>query len=262
MAPNLLKLLADNRTKPRRFEASATDSEATLYLYDAIVSDEMTAEWFGGVAPEPFAKALNAITAPTIHLRINSPGGDVFGARAIEQAIRAHPSNIIAHIDGVAASAATFVAIAADQVEISPGALFMVHNSWTLAFGNADDLMNTAALLEKIDGTIADSYAKRTGTDLAAVKALMDAETWMTGEEAVAAGFADRLAEDAPKASASWDMSVYAKAPTVEGAQAPSEAQAAAIAPAPVAEVVAVEPIVQPNTDELRRRLDLVARTA
>ena len=256
MAPNLLKLLADNRSKPRKFEASASDSEATLYIYDAIVSDEMTAEWFGGIAPEPFAKALNAITAPTIHLRINSPGGDVFGARAIEQAIRQHPSNIVAHIDGVAASAATFIAIAADQVEIAPGALFMVHNSWTLAMGNADDLMNTAALLEKIDGTIGNSYAKKTGMAFDDVKALMDAETWMTGEEAVAAGFADSLAQDAPKASASWNMSAYAKAPKAEANEEP--------APDPAPEAPVAAPTAVPDnshTDRLRR-MELIERTA
>ena len=102
----LCKLLADNRRMPqRRFEIAAKDdgSEAEIFLYDAIVSDELEAEWFGGVAPQSFVKALREITASTIHLRINSPGGAVFGARAIEQALREHPANIIAHIDGLAA---------------------------------------------------------------------------------------------------------------------------------------------------------------
>jgi ATP-dependent Clp protease protease subunit len=221
---NLLQLLARNRAAPRRFDVSANADEATVYLYDVIVSDELTAEWLGGVAPESFVKALNAITASTLHLRINSPGGDVFAARAIESAIRAHPARVVAHIDGYAASAASIVAVAADEIEIASGGFYMIHNAWTVAYGNANELMDTAAILEKVDGTLAETYAQRTKQPVATIREWMAAETWFTGAEAVANGFADRLYEAAPKAS--WDLAVYNHAP-----KAPAPAKADAPAP-------------------------------
>jgi ATP-dependent Clp protease, protease subunit len=209
---HLLKLLADNRqASGKRFEILAKGEEAEVFLYDAIVSTEAEAEWFGGVAPEPFVKALRGIDAKTINLRINSPGGSVFAARAIEQALRDHPAKVIAHIDGLAASAATFIAMAADEVVMGKGALFMIHKAWTGMYGNADDLRSEADLLDKIDGTLADTYAERTGKNKDQVAEWMAAETWFTADEAVANGFADRVAET--EAKSAWNLSAYAKAP-------------------------------------------------
>lgn len=210
---HLLKLLADNRQAPaKRFEVLAKGEEAEVFLYDAIVSTEAEAEWFGGVAPESFVKALRGIDAKTINLRINSPGGSVFAARAIEQALRDHPAKVVAHIDGLAASAATFIAMAADEIVMGSGALFMIHKAWTGMYGNADDMRAEADLLDKIDGTLADTYATRTGKNADEVAAWMAAETWFTADEAVAAGFADRVAESAG-AKSEWNLSAYAKAP-------------------------------------------------
>ena len=180
----LCKLLADNRRMPqRRFEIAAKDdgSEAEIFLYDAIVSDELEAEWFGGVAPQSFVKALREITASTIHLRINSPGGAVFGARAIEQALREHPANIIAHIDGLAASAATFVAMAADQVVMNKGALFMIHKAWTFA---TETPMSSwlADLLDKIDGTLCADVRRPHQAGSKTIEEWMAAETWFTAD--------------------------------------------------------------------------------
>ena len=215
MHHKLLKLFADNRKTPRKFEIRSEkgSNEAEIFIYDAIVSDEAEAEWFGGVAPQSFVKALREIKADTIHLRINSPGGSVFAARAIEQALREHKAKVVAHIDGLAASAATFIAMAADEVVMAPGALFMIHKAWTIAFGNADDLRGEATLLEKIDGTLADTYASRTGKSAAEMLELMAAETWFTAQEAVDAGFATRIADEAPNARAAWNLSAYDKAP-------------------------------------------------
>lgn len=212
---HLHKLLARNKGRGE-FRAEASEDAATVYLYDAIVDTDEDAEFFGGVAPQSFIRALNDIKAPVIHLRINSPGGSVFAARAMEQAMREHPSKIVAHVDGYAASAASFLAMGADEIEIAPGGMFMIHKAWTVAFGNADDLINTADLLEKIDGSLVKTYAARTGTDAEQIAAWMAAETWLDAEEAVAAGFADRIAEAAPKARIEWDLSAYAKAPEIE----------------------------------------------
>lgn len=218
----LLKLLAENRGRGQ-FRAEAGADEATVYLYDTIVSDADTAEWWGGVDPLTFAKALAGIDAPVIHLRINSPGGDVFAAQAMAQALREHPAKVIAHIDGYAASAATEVAVAADEVIMAPGAMYMIHNAWTIAMGNKSDFLDASALLEKVDGTLAEAYAARTGADLKQIKDWMDAETWFTAQEAVAAGFADSVAEAKPKAQASaeWNLAAYANAPRAALQSAP-----------------------------------------
>ncbi len=225
MPHRLTQLLADNRGLPgRRFEAraiSAADGTATdqaeVFLYDAIVDSESEAEYWGGVAPQGFVKALREIQAGTIHLRINSPGGSVFAARAIETALREHKARVVVHIDGLAASAATFVAMAGDEIVMSPGAMFMIHKAWTIAWGNADDLTATAALLAKLDGTLAETYATRTKGDKEQIAAWMTAETWFTAEEALEAGFIDRIADKEPAADTSasataapgWNLSAF-----------------------------------------------------
>jgi ATP-dependent protease ClpP protease subunit len=216
--PNLTKLLASNKKRPERLPQSkivASDEETTIYIYDAIVSDEDTAYWWGGVSAEALVPEIRAIKSGIIHLRINSPGGDVFAAQTICQAIRDSGAKVIAHIDGYAASAATVIATAADEVEIADGGFYMIHNSWTWAMGNANDLTATAALLSKIDGSLAAQYAKKSGKDVEELKAQMDAETWFTAQEAVDAGLVDRVAEG-KKAEAAWDLSAYARAPKIE----------------------------------------------
>lgn len=207
----MFKLLAENQRKGE-FRAEAQNDTATIYVYDMIVDSDDEAEFWGGVSPQAFVKTLNAINAPTIHLRINSPGGSVFAARAMEQALREHPSNIIAHIDGYAASAASFLAMGADEIEIAAGAFFMIHKAWTVAWGNADDLVNTAGVLEKIDGSLVKTYADRTKQSVEDITQWMADETWLDAEQSVQLGFADRIAEG-KKVKASWDMSAYAKAP-------------------------------------------------
>ena len=192
----LLKLLRDNarnRTVSPPKAKAEESGEATLYLYDVIVSDD----YWGGVAAEAFVKELNATAAPTI---------------------RNHPARIVAHVDGYAASAASFVAVACDEVEIAPGGFFMIHKAWTFTAGNADDLLHTAEMLEKLDASLVDTYAKKTGCAPEAIAGWMKAETWFSAGESVEHGFADRVAEAAPKAQADWNLSVYANAPVVPAA--------------------------------------------
>ncbi len=218
----LMQLLADNRQAPgRRFEVvnKAEADSAEIFIYDAIVSSDLEAEWWGGVSAQAFVKALRDITAGTIHLRINSPGGDVFAARAIETALREHKAKVIVHIDGVAASAATFIAMAGDEIVMSAGAMFMIHKAWTVAWGNADDLAKTMDLLNKIDGTLVNTYAKRTGQGDARIAEWMAAETWFTADEAVQYGFADSVAaaaadngdgdSEAPANQARWNLNAF-----------------------------------------------------
>lgn len=240
----LLKLLADNRGRGA-FRAETSGEEATIYLYDAIVNDD----FFGGVSASAFVKQLSAISAPTIHLRINCPGGDVFAGRAMAQAIAEHPSTIITHVDGYAASAASYVALAAKEVIMGEGAMIMIHNAWTIAWGNASDLRQTAELLDKIDESLVATYAARTGQDAEVIREWMAAETWFSAEEAVANGFADKCAVPARKkaqASAQWNLSAYSHAPEDK---------------APV-EAAAPPALTFSNTEHLRRRLRLVERQA
>lgn len=257
MPNRILQLINDNRQSPRRFEvvASGSGDEATIFLYDVIVSDD----WYGGVSPQTFVQQLAQISAPTIHLRINSPGGDVFSARAMEQAIREHASTVVAHVDGVAASAASFLAIACDKVVIAEGGFFMIHNASALAYGNGGDLRATADLLDKVDATLVTSYANKTGQTAEDIAAWMDAETWFTSAEAVEKGFADEVASgSAPSNAAGWNLSAYSNAPKVPDAPKIPCSDPAAQQPAAVAPVVP-PPAAPPKIDfaAMRRRLAL-----
>jgi len=215
-----MKLIALNR-KRGEFRAEVQGDDATIYLYDFIVNSDEEVEWWGGVSPQAFTKALRAMTAPIIHLRVNSPGGSVFAARSIEQALREHSSKIIAHVDGVAASAASFLIMGADETEISPGGMIMIHQSSTFAFGNADDLMAAASVLEQIDASQVDTFAARTGQTADDLRQWIAAETWFDAKRAVELGFADRIAGGNPEkvaatAAARWDLSAYTHAPAVQ----------------------------------------------
>lgn len=233
MRNRLIQLLHSNRqVAARTFACRALSAakegeptEAEILLYDVIVDSELEAEWWGGVAPEPFVKAVKALDVDTIHLRINSPGGSVFAARAMETALREHRARVVVHIDSLAASAASFLAMAGDEIVMAKGAMMMIHKAWTLAWGNADELHKTADLLDKIDGTLVETYADRSGMDKDAVAAAMAEETWYTAQEAVDAGLADRLSEADPKAeptaTAAWNLSAYAHAPQPSHTPAP-----------------------------------------
>ncbi|MGF6976363.1 ATP-dependent Clp protease protease subunit [Paraburkholderia sp. JPY465] len=261
MAGLILKLLNDNRQSARRFEVvNDANGDVTLYLYDVIVSDD----WYGGISAATFVQQLAQITAPNIHLRMNSPGGDVFSARAMELAIREHPSNIVAHVDGVAASAMSFVAIACDKVVMADGAFMMIHRGSCMAWGTGDDLRATAALLDKVDASLVNSYAKKTGQRADDIAAWMAAETWFSAAEAVELGFADEVAADsAPTNAGAWNLSAYAKSPlasskpqTIEPPTVPAPDTRQTT---PVEHVPPVEPAPKPTVDiaALQRRLAL-----
>lgn len=166
----------------------AAKDEATVYVYGVI------GDWWG-IDPKSWVPEFASIKAKTIHLRINSPGGSTVDAEAMRTAIRQHPANVIAHIDGYAASAATCVAIAANEVEISDGGFFMIHNAWGCACGRADILRDFASVLDKVDSAIVAAYAKKTGQDEATIRDWMDKETWFTAAEALAHGFVDKIFE-------------------------------------------------------------------
>lgn len=219
MHRKLLNLLARN-AKKGEFRAESGENGNTIYIYDVIVASEADAEWFGGIAADSFVQALKGMTGD-VALRINSPGGDVFGAKAMAQAIREYNGGqITAHVDGYAASAATFITSVADRTIMSQGSMLMIHKAWTIALGNADDFKATAVLLDKIDGTIAETYAAaatRRDVDPSDFVALMASETWLTAQEAIELGLADEQAGDTPKAKLKWDLSAYDHPPSAAG---------------------------------------------
>ena len=205
MTPHLKMRLANKNKGEFRAEAN------TIWIYDVIAADDEEAMWMGGISPRQFISALAETNGP-VTLRINSPGGSVFGAQAMVAAMRAHPHLITARVDSLAASAASVIACEAAECVMAPGSLMMIHKAWGMTVGNADDHTAAAALLDKVDDQIAAAYARRGGD--ADFRAMMAAETWFSAEEAVIAGLADSvLSENLQRTSARWDLSVYAKAP-------------------------------------------------
>jgi len=147
-------------------------------------------------------------------LRVNSPGGSVFGAQAMVAAIRQHKGKVTAQIDSLAASAASVIAVNCAECVMVPGSMMMIHRAWGMTVGNEADMRQMADLLAKLDGTLADAYARRTGMTAAAALDLMAAETWMTAQEAVDAGFAGSIMDtDTQAPAARWDLTAFAKAP-------------------------------------------------
>ncbi|WP_257286181.1 head maturation protease, ClpP-related [Endozoicomonas sp. SESOKO1] len=165
-------------------------------------------DWWG-IDAESFVREVNGLDVDTLNIRINSPGGDVFTARAMQTALAQHPAHVVVHVDGLAASAATFLAMGANEVRISDGAFFMIHQGWAFMMGNADELREHAELLDAIDDSIAKTYATRTGLSYEQVMAMMAAETWMSGQQAVDNGFADRIMDGIADTEPSIDNKVF-----------------------------------------------------
>lgn len=199
------------------------DSSAEIYIYE-----DVGESWWGGVTAGQFAqdlKALGAVT--TIDLHINSAGGDVFDGVAIYSLLNNHPAKVIAHIDGLAASIASVIAMAGDEIRISQAAFVMIHDAWGVSIGNAIDMRRMADLLDTTSGQITDVYAARTKQGRAQLREWMQAETWFTGAEAVANGFADAMDENL-KIAARFDPKhhkfAHAPAELIAAAQAAASA--------------------------------------
>lgn len=173
-------------------DGGSTD-EANVYIYDEIMPQWM-AEWIGGgVSAEGMIAELNEITAGTINLRINSPGGSVFEAIAIYNALVSHSAEIHVFVDALAASAASVIAMAGDKITMMVGSQMMIHDAIGMEYGNAADMRAYAKFLDGQSDNLASIYAARTGGDVADWRALMVAETWMTASEAVQNGIADEV---------------------------------------------------------------------
>ena len=165
---------------------NVSEASTDIYIYDEIS--------YWGITAQDFIEALVSVKTPAINLHLNSPGGDVFDGIAIHSALSNHPANVTVYVDGLAASIASVIAMAGDTVIISESAMMMIHQAMGLAMGNAVEMRTMAAVLDQIDGVIAATYAKRTGTPADTWLAAMTAETWYSGTSAVEAGLADAVA--------------------------------------------------------------------
>ena len=198
------------------FTVRAKNKRGELYLYGDIDPD------FGIAAKDILAEIKKLGTIDGLDTYINSPGGSVFEGVAIHNIIDRQPNTVV-HIDGLAASAASIVAMAGDEIRIAENGMIMIHDPWTFAMGNAAELRDLADTLDQIGGTLRDTYVRRTGQEADEVARMMAEETWMTAEEVVALGFADRTTA-AVEVEACFDLSRYAQVP---------EAAAAFLAEAP-----------------------------
>jgi len=186
--------------------------EQTLSLYG-----EIGPAWAGMIDDVSVIQALNEIKAKKIHLRLNSPGGDYFMGVSIANALRRHTAKVIVHVDALAASAASVIAMGGDRVVMHPGSFMMIHRAWTMASGNAAELAKVSDTLHKVDEDAIAQYSKRTGMDKAKLRQLVDAETWMSGDEAVQYGFADEADSQPTGAAAKVPTGWYAKVPAKIG---------------------------------------------
>lgn len=201
--------------------ASAGADRAEVLIYE-----DVGASWFGeGLTAKRFVEDLKALgPVKTINVRINSNGGSVFEGFAIYNALRRHSARIEVDVDGIAASIASLIAMAGDEIRMAENAMLMVHEPWSFALGNSADMRKEADLLDQIRGSLIATYAARSNADPARISEMMAAETWLTAAEAVDAGFADQATERM-KIAASID-------PRFKNVPAALKARAAAI-PAP-----------------------------
>lgn len=184
---------------------NADGDEAKIMLYDAI--------GFFGITSKDFIAALDGVSARKINLHINSPGGDVFEGLAIANAIRAHDSRVIVHVDALAASIASVIAIAGDYVRMADNAFLMIHDPYALSIGNAAEMRKMADLLDKVGGSIVGEYMKRTDESDKRIKEWMADETWFTAAEAKEHGFIDAIDGASTAPTDAFDLSIYNKTP-------------------------------------------------
>ena len=171
--------------------AKAKEKVGELYLYGEVSSTS----WYGDeITPKQFKADLDALgEIDVLNIYINSIGGDVWAGQSIYSMLSRVAAQKNVYIDGIAASIASVIAMAGDKIYMPANALLMIHNAWTITWGNAEQLRKEASVLETVDATIVEVYQKRTDLTKEDIQGLMAAETWMNAEEAVGYGFADEI---------------------------------------------------------------------
>lgn len=195
---------------PGFVRVNAVGNEAEVYVYGDIGG------WFDGVVAEDFAKEIAGLDVETLNVRVNSPGGFVFDGVAIYNALVAHKAHVVMHIEGIAASIASVIAMAGDEIRIGEASTIMIHKPWSFAIGDAEDMRKEADVLDVLEGGIIDIYAARTGKPADELMTMVAAETWLRGQAAVDAGFADVMvpAKTKEKPAKSALLALYQHTPT------------------------------------------------
>lgn len=169
---------------------AAASEDNTITIFDVIGQDYWTDE---GVTAKRIAGALRAIGDKPVTVLVNSPGGDMFEGLAIYSLLREHPQEVTVKVLGLAASSASIIAMAGDELQIARAGFLMIHNAWIYAAGNRHEFREYADYLEPFDRSMADIYAARTGMEFDEIQKIMDAESWIGGSDAIEQGFADSL---------------------------------------------------------------------
>jgi len=164
--------------------------DSTITMFDVVGEDFWSG---GGITAKKVASQLRAIGDRPVTVQINSPGGDMFEGIAIYNVLREHPQDVTVQVMGMAASAASIIAMAGDKVEIGASSFLMIHNCWVLAMGNRNEFRDLADWLDPFDSAMVTLYAQRSGQDAKSIATWMDKETYMSGAQAIERGFADAL---------------------------------------------------------------------
>lgn len=198
------RMRAASATGTIKVQANDDGESAEILIYDVIGFDMWTGE---GMTAKRFAEEVKALgNVQQINVRINSPGGDVFDGMTIYNLLVRHSARIVVDVDGLAASIASVIAMAGDQIRMPENSLMMMHDAFGCVCGDEEDMRAVADILEKLDGQIAGIYARRSDLSEEQARKLMDEDAWFTGSEAVEAGLADELT-DPVKAAAKFDLS-------------------------------------------------------
>ncbi|WP_430508420.1 head maturation protease, ClpP-related [Rossellomorea marisflavi] len=179
----------------RVFKAEAINADT----HKLTIYGDIGESWWGDyVTASEIENALKTITAKHIDVHINSYGGDVFEGIAIYNQLKNHEATITTHVDGIAASAASLIAMAGDEVIMNVGSMLMIHEGATMAWGNKGDVRKTLNALEGIDHSIADIYMTKFAGERVDIDTMITNETWFTSDEAIESGLADRVNEKEP----------------------------------------------------------------
>lgn len=199
-----------SRRKP--WSMKRTGSTGEILIYDDIDPPWM-AEMLGTTSAKSFDADLKALgDVERLDVRINSPGGSVFEGVAIYNQLKRHKARVAVQIDGLAASIASVIAMAGEEIGIAANAMIMIHNPWGSAVGEAADMRKMADSLDKVRDTILGTYAERSGASESDLAEMMDAETWLTAEEAFAVGLVDSIGPEV-NISAKFDLTGFRHAP-------------------------------------------------
>lgn len=170
-----------------RVAAAEGGTQADVYIYGDIGG------WWDGIQAEEFAKEIAGLDVETLVVHLNSPGGIVFDGVAIYNALAQHPAHVVSKVEGIAASIASVILMAADEIQIVEGAHVMIHPPWSFAMGGAAAMRKEADILDKLEAGIIDIYEARTGQDRTQLSDWVAVETWFSAKEAKDAGFADTI---------------------------------------------------------------------